>query len=65
MEVVEKTGGDPEGKVQYQTNRGRVQKGSETGPAGTELCTPKRQVKVLTPIPVTYLEIGSVQIKAS
>ena len=27
VEVVEKTGGDPEGKVQYQTNRGQVQEG--------------------------------------
>ena len=65
LEVVDKTGGDPEGEVQYQTTRGRVQEGLETGPAGTELCTPQRQVKGLTPIPVTYLEIGSVQIKSS
>ena len=44
-----------------------MQEGLETGPAGSELCTLKRQVKVLTPkvltpIPVTYLEIGSVQM---
>ena len=42
----------PEGKVQYQTNQGHAEEGLETSPAGTELCTPKRQVKVLTPIHV-------------